>query len=250
MIDFRNYRPKPDLLKGRVILVTGSGRGIGRAAALAFAAHGATLILHGRDVSKLEALYDEIEAAGGAQPTILPLDLASARDRDFENLALAIESQLGRLDGILHNASHFDHLGPLDQQHLDQWLLSLRVNLAAPFALTRACTYLLKAAPDASVLLTAETHALQPKAYWGSLAVAKSGLPALAKIQAQEWDTQPHMRINVLVPGTVDSPQRRQTHPGEARASRATPEQLMPAYLYLLGPDSRGVSGQIVYAQD
>jgi len=250
MIDLKQYRPAPDLLKDRVILVTGAGRGIGRVAALTFARHGATVILHGRDVARLEAVYDEIEASGGAQPTILPLDLGSARDRDFDNLALAIESQLGRLDGILHNAAHFDHLGPLDQQRLDEWLVSLRVNLAAPFALTRACTYLLKAAPDAAVVLTAETHALQPKAYWGPLAVAKSGLLAFAQIQAQEWDAAAQLRINVLVPGPVDAPQRWQTHPGEARESRATSEQLMPAYLYLMGPDSRGLSGRVIQAQD
>src|SRR3954452_648749 len=250
MIDFKTYQPSIDLLKDRVILVTGAGRGLGRVAARTFAKHGATVILHGRDVAKLENTYDEIEAAGGPQPTILPLDLASARDKDFENMALAIETQLGRLDGILHNASHFDHLGPLDQQRLDAWLTSLRVNLAAPFALTRACTYLLRASADAAVVLTAETHALSPKAYWGALAVAKSGLVTLAKIQADEWDTQPHLRINVLIPGPVDAPQRQLTHPGEARASRATPIQLMPAYLYLLGPDSRSVSGKIVFAQD
>jgi NAD(P)-dependent dehydrogenase (short-subunit alcohol dehydrogenase family) len=250
MNKFRQYEPPPHLLQDRVVLVTGAGRGIGRVAALTFARYGATVILHGRDVVKLESVYDEIEAAGGAQPTILPLDLAAARDRDFENLAAAIESQLGRLDGILHNASHFDHLCTLDQQRLDEWLVSLRVNLAAPFAMTRACAYLLKAAPDAAVVLTAETHALQPKAYWGHLAVAKSGLLALAQIQAQEWEQQPHMRINVLVPGPVDSPQRQRTHPGETRQSRASAEQLMPAYLYLIGPQSRGVSGQIFNAQD
>src|SRR3954451_11239378 len=160
MIDLKTYQPTPDLLKDRVILITGAGRGIGRVAALTFARHGATVILHGRDVAKLEKVYDEIETAGGPQCTILPLDLASARDKDFENMALAIETQLGRLDGILHNASHFDHLGPLEQQRLDAWLNSLRVNLAAPFALTRACTYLLKVSADATVVLTAETHAI------------------------------------------------------------------------------------------
>ena len=250
MNKFRQYEAPPHLLKDRVLLVTGAGGGIGRVAARTFARYGATVILHGRDVARLESVYDEIEAAGSAQPTILPLDLAAARDRDFENLAAAIESQLGRLDGIVHNASHFDHLCTLDQQRLDEWLVSLRVNLAAPFAMTRACAYLLKAAPDAAVVLTAETHALQPKAYWGHLAVAKSGLLALAQIQAQEWEQQPHMRINVLVPGPVDSPQRQRTHPGETRQSRASAEQLMPAYLYLIGPQSRGVSGQIFNAQD
>jgi NAD(P)-dependent dehydrogenase (short-subunit alcohol dehydrogenase family) len=247
MIDLKQYQPRPDLLKERVILITGAGKGIGRIAALTFARHGATVILHGRDVSRLEAVYDEIEAAGGAQPTILPLDLSTARDRDFENLALAIESQLKRLDGIVHNASHFTHLGPLDDQRLDEWLELLRVNLAAPFALTRACTYLLRAAPDASVILTSETHAVKPAAYWGGLAVSKSGLSALATIQAQEWERFPNLRINVIVPGKVDSPLRNRTHPGEARDSRAPIEALMPTYLYLAGEDSRGVSGQIFF---
>jgi NAD(P)-dependent dehydrogenase (short-subunit alcohol dehydrogenase family) len=247
MMDFKHYRAAPDLLRERVILVTGAGQGIGRVAALAFAAHGATVILHGREVSKLESVYDQIDAAGGPQPTILPLDLATARDRDFENMALAIESQLKRLDGILHNASHLADPSPLDNQRLDEWLLLLRVNLAAPFALTRACSYLLRAASDASVIFTSETHALEPAAYWGGFAVAKSGLMALVKIQAQEWEGRSNLRVNLLVPGPVDSPQRQRTHPGELPTSRPRPEKLMPAYLYLIGPDSRGVSGEALY---
>ena len=243
----RSYQPQPDLLTDRVILVTGAGQGIGRVAALTYARHGATIILHGRNMPRLEAVYDEIEAAGGPQPTILPLDLSTAKDRDYDNLALAIESQLRRLDGILHNASRLTHLGSLDHQRLDEWLELLRVNLAAPFALTRACAHLLRAAPDASVILTSETHALEPAAYWGGFAVSKSGLTALARIQAQEWERFPNLRINVVVPGKVDSPQRQQTHPGEPRSGRRPPEALMPTYLYLMGPDSRGITGQVIY---
>ena len=245
--DPRSYQPQPDLLRDRVILVTGAGQGIGRVAALTYARHGATIILHGRNMPRLEAVYDEIEAAGGPQPTILPLDLSTAKDRDYDNLALAIESQLRRLDGILHNASRLTHLGSLDHQRLDEWLELLRVNLAAPFALTRACAHLLRAAPDASVMLTSETHALEPAAYWGGFAVSKSGLTALARVQAQEWERFPNLRINVVVPGKVDSPQRQQTHPGEPRSGRRPPEALMPTYLYLMGPDSRGITGQVIY---
>jgi NAD(P)-dependent dehydrogenase (short-subunit alcohol dehydrogenase family) len=244
-MDPYSYHPPAGLLKERVILVTGASRGIGRTAALAFARHGATVILHGRDVERLEALYDEIEGAGAPQPTILPLDLAKAVERDYDNLAQAIETQLGRLDGILHNASHLNALGPLQNERLTQWLELLRVNLAAPFALTQACSHLLRASADASVILTAETHALRPAAYWGGFAVSKAGLLTLNAIQAQEWESSPDLRINVVVPGKVHSPSRARTHPGETAASRAAPESLMPLYLYLIGPDSRGTSGQV-----
>ena len=240
-----SYRPPADLLKERVILVTGASRGIGRVAALSFARHGATVILHGRDVQRLETVYDEIEAAGAPQPTILPLDLAKAAERDFENLAQAIEAQLGRLDGILHSASHFTHLGPLQNERLTDWLDLLRVNLAAPAAVTRACGHLLRTSSDASVILTAETHALRPAAYWGGFGVSKAGLLALNTIQAQEWESLPNLRINIVVPGKVNSPLRARTHPGETADSRAAPESLMPLYLYLIGPDSRGTSGQV-----
>ncbi len=240
------YRPAPDLLQDRVILVTGAGQGIGRVAALSFAAHGAAVALHGRSVEKLEAVYDEIVAAGHAEPAIAPLDLATATDRDFDALAFNIKKTFGRLDGILHNATHGPRPSPLAQQSLDDWLGLLRVNLAAPFALTRACLPLLKAAEDGAVVLTLESHGHSPAAYWGGFGVAKHGLEAYLIIQAQEWEGLPGPRINGLIPGPVRSPQRSRTHPGEDTAALPRPDALMPAYLLLLGPDSRGVSGRIL----
>lgn len=242
----KNYQAPTDLLQGRVILVTGAGQGIGRAAALTFAAHGATVILHGRKVKKLESVYDEIEAAGLPQAAIFPLDLAGAEDKDYAALAAGIRGQLGRLDGILHNASHLDRLRPLEEHTLEQWQTTLRVNLMAPFALTRACLPLLKAAPDASVVMTSETHGHEPAAYWGSFAVANAGLEALVKLWAQELEIHPGLRINGIIPGPVRSPQRSKTHPGELKETLPPPESVMPQYLYLMGGDSRGVSGQIV----
>lgn len=240
----KRYQAPPDLLKHRVILVTGAGQGIGRTAALTFAAHGATVILHGRKIPKLEAVYDEIVAAGHAQPAILPLDLVQATDQDYAGFALAIERELGRLDGILHNAVQGQRLSPLENQDLELWLKLLKVNLAAPFALTRACAPLLKLSPDASVVFTGESHGHVPTAYWGAFAVAKAGLESLVKIWAEEWEIYPQLRINALIPGPVRSPQRSMTHPGEDKETLPSPEQLMPHYLHLMGQDSRGVSGQ------
>ncbi|MHB0984629.1 MAG: YciK family oxidoreductase [Sulfuricella sp.] len=244
----KNYQVPQNLLRDRVILITGAGQGIGRTAALTFAAHGATVILHGRSVKKLEAVYDEIEAAGHALPAIFPLDLEKAESRDYEALADAIARQLGRLDGILHNAAKVDRPQPLEDQTLEQWLQLLRVNLAAPFALTRACLPLLKAAPDAAILMTSDTHGHVPAAYWGGAAVAKSGVETLVKIWAQELEIYPNLRINAVVPGPVQSPQRARTHPGELKDNLPRAETLMPLYLYLMGQDSHKTSGQVIEA--
>jgi len=122
----------------------------------------------------------------------------------------------------------------------------LRVNLAAPASLNRACQPLLALAPDAAVILTGDTQGLAPAAYWGGFAASKAGLVALMKIQAEEWEQLPQLRINLIVPGPVRSPQRGRSHPAQAPADLPAPESLMPWYLYFIGPDSRGRSGEIV----
>ncbi|MEX0958996.1 MAG: SDR family NAD(P)-dependent oxidoreductase [Burkholderiales bacterium] len=249
MTDLQNYTPPPDLLAGRVVLVTGSTRGIGRAAALAFAAHGATVVLHGRHPGPLENVYDEITSRGYPEPAAIPLDLERAGVRELDHLAYAIESQLGRLDGIVHNASHLEKLSALEHQSIDEWVRTLRVNLVAPFALTQACSRLLRAAPDASVIYTSETHAAKPAAYWGAYAVSKAALETLMRIQADEWSRLTHLRANVVVPGPVASPLRQKTHPGEAESELPQADVLAPVYLYLMGPDSSGISGRVFDAQ-
>lgn len=244
-----DYLPVPDHLKQRVILVTGAGEGIGRAAALAFAAQGATVILLGRKVKKLEAVYDEIEAAGGPQPLIFPLDLEKAGEADYQGLAEGIYQQVGRLDGILHNASRFDNLSPLEIQTMAQFSGMLATNLVAPFALTRACLPLLKRAPDASVILTSTTAAHRPAAFWGAHAISKRAAETLVEIWASELEVFPNLRLNTVVPGPVQCPQRKRSHPGEVHRALPKPEALMPLYLYLMGHDSAGVSGQVFEAQ-
>lgn len=244
-----DYQPPHRHLQDRVILVTGAGQGIGRAAARAFAAQGATVILLGRKVKKLEKVYDEIEAAGGPQPLIFPLNLEKAGEQEYQGLAEGIYRQLGRLDGMLHNASRFDNLSPLEIQTEEQLAGMMRVNTMAPFLLTRACLPLLKRAPDASVIFTSTTAAHHPAAFWGTHAVSHSATETLMKIWAQELETFPNLRVNTVIPGPVQCPQRRRSHPGEVHAKLPKAEAIMPLYLYLMGHDSAGVSGQVFEAQ-
>ncbi len=242
----RDYAPPKDLLEGRVILVTGAGQGLGRALALDAAAHGATVALLGRKLEKLEATYDAITDAGGPEPALIPLDLASAGSAEYEALDQLLRKDLKRLDGIAHCASHFVPLGPLAQQSLEQWMTLLKVNLAAPFALTRACLPLLSAAPDSSVVFTGETHGANPLAYWGGFAVSKAGLSVLATIWSEELAHKGRPRMNVFIPGPIASPQRAQSHPGEDRSKLATVQAAARAMLYLLGPDGASCNGRTV----
>jgi NAD(P)-dependent dehydrogenase (short-subunit alcohol dehydrogenase family) len=234
-----DFEAPADLLAGRVVLVTGAGRGLGRAVALACAASGATVALLGRNADRLTGTYDAIVAAGGPEPAAIPLDLATAGDREFDTLAQLLRRDLGRLDAVVHCAVHFKPLSPLADQSLEDWLASLRVNLAAPFALTRACLPLLTQSPDGTVMFTSETHAVQPAAYWGGFAVGKAGLSTLAAIWTDEVEKDGRPRFHVVVPGPVATPMRGQSHPGEARTSLATPETIARAYLRVLSPEGR-----------
>lgn len=245
----KDYLPRSDLLADRVILVTGASSGLGRAASLAYARHGATVALLARNADKLEAVYDEIVTDGGPEPAMFPYDLSAADDRSMETLAGTIAHHLKRLDGVLHSAHHFYNLTPMALQTLEQWQALMRVNLIAPFALTRACLPLLKQAPDAAVVFTGETHGHHPSAFWGGYAVAKSGLEAMTRIWADELNADDPLRINTLIPGQVATTLRTRTHPGLSPESLPQIEDLMPWYLYLMGPDSHTVRGQIIECQ-
>jgi NAD(P)-dependent dehydrogenase (short-subunit alcohol dehydrogenase family) len=242
-------QPSAPDLRDRVVLVTGATGGLGRPLALAAARAGATVVLHARVVRKLEALYDDIVAAGAPEPVILPLDLAKAEANDFGNVASAVEAQLGRLDALVHTAAQLGSLGPLEHQAFDTSLAVLRVNLAAALGLTRSLARLLHASADGSVTFTLDTRGEAPKAYWGPYAASKAGLSALATTLADEWESRERPRVNAVVPGPIRSPMRTQTHPAEDASALPTPEQLVPLYLHLVAGQRKDESGVRIDAQ-
>lgn len=245
----RHYQAPADLLQDHVILVTGAGQGLGLQAALSYAQHGATVILLGRTQSKLEAAYDLITQQADAQPMIFCMDLQSATEADMQALAEGIYQQLGRLDGILHSASRLDNLSPLMIQTGEQFQQIFQVNLIAPFMLSKACMPLLAKASQASVLMTSHSATQHMNAFWGAYGLSKLAAEQLMLLWEKEKPA-PHIRFNCILPGAVQTPQRKKTHPGELHHSLPSAEQLMPLYLYLMGKDSASVSGQIFAAQE
>ena len=238
----------PDL-RDRVVLVTGATGGLGAPLARACAERGATVVLHGRTVAKLEALYDEIVAAGHAEPVILPLDFAKAEASDFGKLASALEAQFKRLDAIVHTAAMLGSLGPIEHQSYDAWLALLRVNIAAPMGLTRALVPLLARAADASVTFTLDDRGVAPRAYWGGYGVTKAGVAALARELADEWESRANLRVNAVVPGPIRSPMRGRTHPGEDRTRLPEPAALVPLYLHLVAGQPKAESAALIEAR-
>jgi NAD(P)-dependent dehydrogenase (short-subunit alcohol dehydrogenase family) len=236
-------------MDGRVVLVTGAAGGIGRPVSLACARAGATVVLHGRVVRKLEALYDEIVAAGLPEPVILPLDLARAEAADFANVGSALEAQFGRLDALVHTAAMLGSLGPLEHQSFEMWVALLRVNVAAPMGLTRIVMPLLARAPDAAVIFTLDSRGQEPRAYWGGYAVTKAGVAALARELADEWEHRANLRVNAIVPGPIRSPLRGQTHPGEDATRLPTPDLLAPLYAHLVAGQRKDESDALIDAQ-
>lgn len=236
-------------LAGRVVLITGATGGLGKVLSLACARAGATVVLHGRVVRKLEALYDEIVAAQFPEPVILPLDLARAEASDFANVASALDAQLGRLDALVHTAALLGSLGPLEHQSFDNWVALLRVNVAAPMGLTRIVLPLLMRAPDASVVFTLDSRGQEPRAYWGGYAVTKAAIAALAHELADEWEHRPGLRVNAIVPGPIRSPLRGQSHPGEDATQLPRPESLVALYRHLIAGQSKSDSDALIDAQ-
>lgn len=244
-----NYTAKENLLENRIIMVTGSSEGIGRTAAKTFARFGATVILHGRNVERLETLYDEILAAGGKEPAIFPLDLKTATYTDFTTLQNSIGEEFGRLDGLLHNASILGRRSPINDTLTNDWHDVMQVNINAPFMLTKAMLPLLECSEDASIILTSSGVGRKGRAYWGSYAVSKFATEGFMQVLADELENISCIRVNTINPGATNTAMRRAAYPGEMPTANPDPEVIMPAYLYLMGPDSKGITGQAFNAQ-
>ncbi len=241
------YQPAADVLRDRVILVTGAGDGLGRAAAHAFAQHGASVILLGRTVRKLEQVYDEILAAGGPEPIIATLDLARAHGPDYTQLAEQIGSNWGRLDGLLHNAAMLGERAPIDHYDIGIWHQVMHLDLNVPFILTQTLLPLLRKSADPSVIFTSSSVGRRGRAYWGAYAVAKAGIENLSQVLADE--NEGRLRVNSINPGACRTRMRREAYPGEDPETRPEPAALMGPYLYLIGPASHGVTGQSIDCQ-
>lgn len=245
----KSYEYGDDVLKDRIIMITGASDGIGRALAVQSAALGAQVILHGRNTAKLEAVYDEIDAIDGApRPSIAVLDLATADGDAYTALVQSIDDEFGRLDGLVHNAGILGQRLSLEQYSPAEWQRVLHVNLTAPFVLTQMLLPNLRNSPDPSVVFTSSGVGKVGKPFWGAYSVSKFGTESLSQILASEH-RHTNLRSNCINPGPVRTKMRLEAYPAEDRDALKGPDEILAAYIYLLGPDSKGVTGESIDAQ-
>lgn len=248
-VDPKSYSYIDDLLRGRVILITGASDGIGKALAVECAKLGAQVILHGRNVKKLENVYDQITSIDGApRPSIAVLDLASANAESYMTLAKSIEDEFGQLDGLVHNASILGDRFAIEQYDAVMWQRVMHVNVTAAFALTQVFLPLLQKSDDASIIFTSSGVGRRGKAFWGAYAVSKFATEGLSQVLAEEH-RHSALRVNCINPGATRTNMRLAAYPAEDRDTLLTPQQILPPYIYLLGPDSKGVTGESIDAQ-
>ncbi len=244
MTQIPEYQPKSDLMKDKIVIITGAGDGIGKALAIGFAKHGATVVLLGRTISKLEQVYDAIEANGSPTPAIYPIDFEGASEKDYQDMAIKIDEEFGKLDCLIHNAALLGDRTSISNYSFSSWDKLFKVNVTAPFLMTKALMPVLNKAEQSSVIFTSSSVGRKGRAFWGAYAASKAALENLVETLADENNSISNIRFNSINPGATRTAMRATAYPAEEPQTVKAPEALLPAYLYLAGCDSVGRSGE------
>lgn len=233
----------------KVYLITGVTGGLGGALAYELNKAGHTVILSGRNMAKLEALYDTLEAQGSAEPALYPIDLAGAQAEDYAKLAEVLGREYGRLDGIAHCAAELGMTTPVNVYPADLWQRVMKVNCNAAFMLSSACMPLLQETGNASITFT-----IDPKktAFWGAYGCSKAAVLNLAEVLADENEGLrdaagvTRVAVNAIYPGPMRSRLRSIAYSGERPEQSPLPETRVSGYLSVLLRDDRSLCGQLI----
>jgi NAD(P)-dependent dehydrogenase (short-subunit alcohol dehydrogenase family) len=215
--------PDAKPLNGRIALVTGATRGIGRATAQALAARGAQVIAVGRTQGALEELDDAIRAEDGLPPTLVPMDLVNAEGID--QLGFEIFERHRRLDILVHAAGILGGLRPVAHVPPEHWQRLMAVNLTAAYRLIRSLDPLLRASQTGRAVFVTCENARQALPFWGAYAATKAGMEAMTRAWADEVDSSP-LRILLVDPGATRTALRHQAFPGEDKSALADPQEI------------------------
>ena len=244
-----DFKPSKDCLKDKTILITGTGSGIGRAAAKTLSQFGAQLILLSKDLGKLESLYEEIVEQGLKEPLIHPMDFEDAEEEQYLKIKEAIKDRFENLDGLINNAGILGEKKPLEQYQYSIWKKVLNVNLDSAFLLTKTLLPLLNHSKPSSVVFTSSGVGRKGRAYWGGYAISKFATEGMMEVFADELENTSKIRVNCINPGAVRTKMREEAYPAEDPEKNPQPEEIMNLYVYLMSDVSKDINGQSINAQ-
>ncbi len=235
-----------DSLHNRNVLITGATGGLGTALSKACAAAGATVILAGRNLKKLETLYDAIDAMNKAQPAIVTINQESTNESEYHGVADMLEKEFGHIDALIHTTAELGTLTPLHAIDQAEWSRIMVVNVSSARLLTNACLPLLNESKHASIVFTLDTKL---SAYWGTYGVSKAALSSLCRMLADETEGRtdeqknPVLAVNGIDPGPMRTPLRRRAFPGEVESESPLPEDCLGPFLWLISRHDRNLTG-------
>lgn len=235
--------PENNALENRIILVTGAGSGIGKAVSRAASLAGATTVLCGRTLKKLEETYDEIMALGGVEPLIAPLNLETCGYQEVKAIADAIESNFGRLDGLVINAAQLGEHTPIKLATPQKFAKTIHINFNSQFLLLHTLLPLLEAGNSPACLLTGD-EASTGRAFGGAYGIAKASQASLFAMLHEEMGDD--IRVHRVEPGAVSSSLRLQTFPGEESKHLTAADDIAPLFINALSPTCTLERGSVI----
>jgi len=236
-------------LKEKIILITGAGDGMGRAAAIEYASQGASVILLGRNIKNLEKTYDTIIENNAPTPMISLMDLSKADGNDYEDLADNLTKKYKHLDGLLLNAAILGDRSPISQYDVSTWVNTIHVNLTSQFILTKSLLPNLEKSSSASVIFTTSGVGKIGKAFWGAYSVSKFGIEGLCQILSDEYKNDKTIRFNCINPGGIQTKMRKLAYPLEDPGKPLSPEDILEKYIWLMSDKSIEIDGQRIDCQ-
>ena len=236
-------------LKDKIILITGAGDGMGKAAAIEYASQGASVILLGRDIKNLEKTHEIIISSNAPSPIISLMDLSKADGNDYQELADNLINKYGRLDGLLLNAAILGDRSPISQYDVSTWVNTIHVNLTSQFILTKSLLPSLEKSKSASVIFTTSGVGKIGKAFWGAYSVSNFGVEGLCQILTDEYQNDKTIRFNCINPGAIQTKMRKSAYPLEDPKKLLTPEDILDKYVWLMSDSSKEIDGQSIDCQ-
>ena len=234
------------ILLGKVALITGGSRGIGRAIAAAYVRVGARVFICGRNFADVEDALREIRARGGEIDGVAG-DIS--RPLDVQRIVGAALERFGAIDVLVNNASVLGPREAIAEYPLEAWEEVIRINLTGLFLITHEVLPAMVARRSGSIINVTSGVGRAGKAKWGAYAVSKAGLEGFTQVLAEEVQSA-GIRVNAVNPAATRTQMRARAYPDEDPLTLPMPDEVVPIFVHLASDAANKITGQSLNTRD